>query len=99
MAEPVQMEKQATTPRPTTEGDLSKEIALSLERKPDERVRVVRLFGDCYRCNWWVQDSGPHPFWLATGTIRKSRFIRANMAGDRLRIDGAGQDATVTSEE
>ena len=79
MAEQVQAEKQATTAaRPATGaagGDLSKEIALSLERKPDERLRVVRLFGDCYRCNWWVQDPGPHPFWLSTGTIRKSRFI------------------------
>jgi hypothetical protein len=87
MAEKVPVEKQATTATPTAEGDLSKEIALLLERKADERIRVVRLFGDCYRCNWWVQDPGPHPFWLATGTIRKSRFLRASMTGDRLRIE------------
>jgi len=87
MADKVQVAKQETNARPAAEGDLSKEIALSLERKADERLRVVRLFGDCYRCNWWVQDPGPHPFWLSTGTIRKSRFVRASMAGDRLRIE------------
>jgi hypothetical protein len=66
--------------------DLSPEIASLLERESDERVRVVRVFDDCYRCNWWVQDAGPHPFWLPTGTIRKSRFVRADMDGGRLRV-------------
>ena len=26
-----------------------------MEREPDERIRVVRVFDNCYRCNWWVQ--------------------------------------------
>jgi hypothetical protein len=67
--------------------DLSREIEQSLDRQPDERVRTVRLFGDCYRCNWWVEDKTPHPFWLATGTIRKSRFLRATKSNDQLLIE------------
>ena len=73
---------------PAGRDDLSELIARSMERRPDERLRVVRLFDDCYRCNWWVQDTSPHPVWLPTGTIRKSRFIRAEMKGDRLVIRG-----------
>jgi hypothetical protein len=66
--------------------DLSPEIASSLDREFDERVRVVRVFDDCYRCNWWVQDTSPHPFWIVAGTIRRSRFVRADMNGGRLRV-------------
>jgi hypothetical protein len=73
---------------PAKPDDLSDLIARSVERRPDERLRVVRLFNDCYRCNWWVQDKAPHPHWLLTGTIRKSRFIRAEMKGDQLIIRG-----------
>jgi hypothetical protein len=66
--------------------DLSKEIEQAVERQPDERVKVVRLFGDCYRCNWWVQDATPHPFWIPSGTIRKSRFLRAAKTNDGLVV-------------
>ncbi len=55
------------------QADLSKDIERSIERRADERVRVSHLVDDCYRCNWWVQDTTtPHLFWLPTGTIRKS---------------------------
>ena len=86
MTDQLMVDKKEAAPRASA--DLSKEIALVLERKPDERLRVIRLFGDYYRCNWWVQDSGPHPLWFTTGTIRKSRFVRAHMAGDQLKIEG-----------
>jgi len=79
-------EKKAPTPRPAAV-DLSKEIEQSMERQPDERIRVVRVFDDCYRCNWWVQDKSPHPFWLATGTIRKSRFLKATKPHEALVIE------------
>jgi len=69
---------------------LSREIEQSMERQPDERIRTVRLFDDCYRCNWWVADKTPHPFWLVTGTIRKSRFVRVTKKNDRLQIDDIG---------
>jgi hypothetical protein len=77
-------------PHPRSAVDLSREIEQSLDRQPDERVRTVRLFGDCYRCNWWVEDKTPHPFWLATGTIRKSRFLRATKSNDQLLIEDFG---------
>jgi hypothetical protein len=94
MAEDVTEPKQqfgaaAAAVAPPAKGDLSEEISKSLARKPDERIRVVRVFEDCYRCNWWVQDTAPHPFWLATGTIRKSRFVRAARTKDGgLKVEG-----------
>ena len=54
-----------------------------MEKQSDEEVRAVRLFGNFYRCNWWVQGPTSHVmFGLSTGKIRRSRFLRAN------RIDG-----------
>ena len=66
--------------------DLSKEIEQSIERQPDDQVKTVRVFGDCYRCNWWVEDKTPHQFWLATGKIRKSRFLRATKTNAHLLV-------------
>ena len=67
--------------------DLSKEIEQSMERKPDERIKAVRVFDDCYRCNWWVQEKTPKAFWLSSGTISKSRFLRATRTSQGLQID------------
>jgi hypothetical protein len=67
-------------------GDLSKEIEQSMERQADERIRVVRVFDNFYRCNWWVRDKTPHAFWLPAETIRKSRFVQVDKKDDRLRI-------------
>jgi len=66
--------------------DLSREVEQSAERQPDESIKAVRVFEDLYRCNWWVQDKSPQSFWLATGTIRKSRLLRATMTADGLNI-------------
>jgi hypothetical protein len=85
MTENATKEKKAVPPQPGGE-DLSKEIEQSMERQPDERIKVVRVFDNNYRCNWWVQDKTPHPFWLATGTIRKSRFFNATKASGSLVI-------------
>jgi hypothetical protein len=74
--------------RDLSKGDLSGAIARSIERQFDEQLRVVRVFANYYRCNWWVLDPSPHPFWLRTGTIRRSRFLRARMKDDKLLIDG-----------
>ena len=63
MTEPVAKAKSAVS----SVEDLSKEIEKSMDRRPDDRIKVVRLFDDYYRCNWWVQDKSPHPFWLMTG--------------------------------
>lgn len=88
MPENATKEKTANPPPPHAE-DLSKEIELSMERQADERIKVVRLFGNCYRCNWWGPDKSEHPFWLATGTIRKSKFLRATKTSDGLVVEGA----------
>jgi len=86
MTENAAPEKKAVPQRPAAT-DLSKEIEHSMERQHDDRIKVVKLFGDCYRCNWWVQDKTPHPFWLATGTIRKSQFLRVTKTSDRLNVE------------
>jgi hypothetical protein len=59
--------------------DLSASIAKSIEREWDEEVRCVRLFGDRYRCNWWVRDKTALGMSYSIGTIRKSRFFRVTM--------------------
>jgi hypothetical protein len=79
-------EKKATPPQAPSE-DLSRAIEQSVERQPDEQVRSVRLFDNFYRCNWWVQDKTPHPFWLTTGKIRKSSFLRVTKAAEGLLIE------------
>lgn len=79
-------EKNAAQPQTVSE-DLSRAIEQSVERQFDEQVRSVRLFDDYYRCNWWVQDKTPHPFWLTTGKIRKSSFLRVTKAVDGLLIE------------
>jgi hypothetical protein len=90
MAENIKTEKKAVSPPPSQAPraeDLSRDMEHTLERKADEHIRVVRVFDDRYRCNWWVADKSPHPFWLATGTIRKSRFVKATRTSDRLVIE------------
>jgi hypothetical protein len=79
---------------PQGKEDLSREIEQTLERKADERVKAVRVFDDCYRCNWWVQEKTPKAFWLASGSISKSRFIRARRTGTGLQIDNVETVAT-----
>jgi hypothetical protein len=79
-------------PRPAAV-DLSNEIEQSIAREQGDRITVVRLFGDCYRCNWWAQDKTPHPFWLASGTIRKSQFLRVTKTSDRLHVEHVAEPA------
>jgi hypothetical protein len=71
----------------TAQEDLSEEIERSVERQPDERVRAVRVFDECYRCNWWVQDPRPQLFWLLSATIRKGRFLRVAKTRDGLLVE------------
>lgn len=68
--------------------DLSDAIVQAVDRQPDEEIRSVRVFGNCYRCNWWVQDRTRHTMLaLRTGTIRKSRFLRATKTDGKLVIE------------
>jgi hypothetical protein len=86
MTDTLTNKKQAVPPRPVPV-DLSREMAQSMDRQLDERIKVVRVFDDYYRCNWWVEDKTPHPFWLATGKIRRSTFVRATRTPDGLLIE------------
>ena len=76
----------AARPRPAGE-DLSAELQRSVERRADERVRAVRVFGDCYRCNWWVRDAGPLLAGLPAATVRRSRLLRATRTADGLVVE------------
>jgi hypothetical protein len=76
----------ARKPAPATT-DLSAAIDESISREPGEEVRTVRVFGDNYRCNWWIRDPAPGPIYLNVGRIVRSKFLRATMKGDVLVID------------
>jgi hypothetical protein len=78
--------KPAAQPQPAVE-DLSAAIEQAVDRQPDEEVRSVRVFGDRYRCNWWVREKATQAWFLTTGKIRKSRFLRVTMAADKLVIE------------
>jgi len=85
MTEDATIGKKISPPQPAV-ADLSREIEQSAERQPDESIKAVRVFDNYYRCNWWVQDKSKESFWLATGTIRKSRLLRATKSSAGLLI-------------
>jgi hypothetical protein len=90
MTENILNQKKTTPPAPKAE-DLSKEIEQSMERRPHEQIKIVRVFDNCYRCNWWAPDKSPQSYWLATGTIRKSRFVRATKTTEGVQIEDVTQ--------
>jgi hypothetical protein len=67
--------------------DLSLAIAQTMDKGPDEQVKCVRVFGDRYRCNWWVQGKADDWRSFGTGRITRSSFVRATMAGEKLIIE------------
>jgi hypothetical protein len=85
---------------PSAEKDLSREIERAVVREPMDQVRCVRVFGNCYRCNWWSRLANRRMRldydWggLMTDYIRKSRFLTASMQTGELVIKEAGSDAT-----
>ena len=66
--------------------DLSAAIEGSIDKQPGEEVRSVRVYGDHYRCNWWVRDLTPGPVYLNVGRITRSKFLRVTRSGDGLAI-------------
>jgi hypothetical protein len=70
----------------TVSEDLSDAINQSVERQPNEEVRSVRVFEDCYRCNWWVKEKSNHWMSFSSGIISKSRFLRVSKIADKLII-------------
>ena len=80
-----------TPAKPT---DLSAEIARTVAKQPGDRVRVSRVWGDHYRCNWVApRDRFDNPL-LESYHIRHSRFLKVTRAeGGKLNI----QDMTAAN--
>lgn len=77
------------------DGDLSREIERAVPKQPSDRVRCVRVFGDCYRCNWWAPPPSPASpaagrsiAWNtgATHHVRQSKFLIATAPEGALKI-------------
>jgi hypothetical protein len=107
MAVEQQQQQQQFAPGQSTpkadNGDLSAEIAQTIEREPGDRVRVTWVGASSYRCNWWAPTStdaydNPSMYGLVVTThrVRKSRFITVTKDDGRLvirdhsRAGGAG---------
>jgi hypothetical protein len=74
--------EEQTIPKPSeaakpANGDLSAEIAQAVSKQPGDRVRVARVWGDHYRCNWVSPASTKlEGALLASFRIRQSRFLK-----------------------
>jgi hypothetical protein len=84
-------DKTRPEPKPATQPDLSAEIAQSLAREKGERVRVRRVYGDHYRCNWLTPDDRAGnrggSMALETFRIRDSKFLRVRRTADGLQVE------------
>jgi hypothetical protein len=87
MAEKTVLEQKAAVPVKSAPEDLSGEIEKFIPRLPEERMRVVRVFDNYYRCNLWSPDKSNQSFWLATGTIKESKFLRVTKTDAGLKIE------------
>ena len=84
-----------TRPEPSSKAapgvDLSAEIAQIVAREKGERVKVRRVYGDNYRCNWLAPDdrSGNRggTMVLETFRIRDSKFLRVRKTDAGLEIE------------
>ena len=90
--EPVAFSPGQATPKATS-GDLSAEIAATIDRDPGDRVRVTHVGGDSYRCNWWApgntagyDNPGMYGLIVTTHVVRKSQFLTVSKVGERLII-------------
>jgi hypothetical protein len=79
------------------DGDLSREIERAVVKLPLDRVRCIRIFDDCYRCNWWAPfipkglggSRDRSEINWGTGTthyVRQSRFLVATLREGSLTI-------------
>lgn len=84
-------DKTKPEPMPAPGADLSIEIAQFLAREKGERVRVRRVYGDNYRCNWLAPDDRPGSrggsLALETFRIRDSKFLRVRKTAGGLEIE------------
>jgi hypothetical protein len=84
-------DKTRPEPKPAPAADLSNEIAQFLAREKGERVKVRRVYGDHYRCNWLAPDyrSGNRGGMMALETfrIRDSKFLRVRKTDAGLEVE------------
>jgi hypothetical protein len=64
--------------------DLSEAIDGEVQRREGEEARSVRVYGDCYRCNFWVRNKSPELMYLNTGHISRSKFLRVTRVQGKL---------------
>ena len=86
----MQTEKKTADAKPVAAAapeDLSDAIEGSIDKQPGEEVRSVRVYGDHYRCNWWVRDVTPGAVYFNCGRITRSKFLRVTRTGDELVIE------------
>lgn len=62
--------------------DLSEAIEQCVEKRASQRVQAVRVYGNHYRCNWWLGGA----IGMA-GMIVKSRFLKVEMVQGKLEIE------------
>ena len=77
-------------PKGQPAADLSVEIAQAVAREKGERVRVRRVYGDNYRCNWMAPDdrvTRGGTLALETYRIRASKFLRVRKTPGGLQIE------------
>ncbi|CAN5456423.1 hypothetical protein BH09PLA1_BH09PLA1_14750 [soil metagenome] len=79
--------EKAPVEQAATNEDLSRAIDGSVEKEPGEEIRSVHVYGDHYRCNFWVKDHTPGPVYLKGGRISRSKFIRATMRDGNLVVE------------
>ena len=77
-------------PAKADQDDLSTEIAAFVEKQLGDVVKVRRIDGDNYRCNWWAAQAtggydNPGMFGLLVTThrVRKSQFLRVTKSATR----------------
>ena len=84
-------DKTRPEPKPVPGADLSAEIAMFVAREKGERVKVRRIFGDNYRCNWLAPDyrtgNRGGSMALETFRIRDSKFLRVRKTDEGLAIE------------
>ena len=84
-------DKKPSEPKKGPGVDLSAEIALFLAREKGERVKVRRVFGDNYRCNWLAPDyragNRGGSMALETFRIRDSKFLRVRKTPQGLEVE------------
>ena len=84
-------DKTRPEPKPVPGVDLSAEIAQFVAREKGERVKVRRVYGDNYRCNWLAPDyrtgNRGGSMALETFRIRDSKFLRVRKTDAGLEIE------------